>query len=76
MPRSDKVYLPGGRVFHQTRGRGILLDGGHGGQSAYSSPEEMKTTVRGGRIADDIVKRVQELRPREIHIPKRGNIKF
>ncbi len=73
---NQKFYLAGRKVHLKGKGvTDILLDGGKGGQSFYSSPEEMKA-VNGGGLTEAALKRLQELRPKAISVVKRANIRF
>jgi hypothetical protein len=52
MVNARKVYFRHGVVRVNGKGVGaVLLDGGHGGQSSYSSLADMVGTVRGGSIS-------------------------
>ena len=74
---NQKFYLAGRKVHLKGKGvTDILLDGGKGGQSFYSSPEEMKATVNGGGLTEAALRRLQELRPKAISVVKRANIRF
>ena len=77
---TKKMYI-NGKVVHP-RGGGILLDGKRGVEAtANASPhvgivEPGHIAVKGNGLTSLALKRLEELRPREIGIPKRPNIKF
>ena len=76
---AKKTYI-NGKVVHP-RGGGILLDGKRIVEAAAdASPHvgivEPERISKGNGLTKLALKRLEELRPREIGIPKRPNIKF
>ena len=73
---AKKKYI-NGKVVH-ARGGGILLDAKRVVESTphigVVEPEQI--AVKGNGLTSLALKRLEELRPREIGIPKRPNIKF
>ena len=75
---AKKTYI-NGKVVHP-RGGGILLDGKRSDPVADTSPHigvvEPERVSKGNGLTSLALKRLEELRPRELGIPKRPNIKF
>ncbi len=78
MAREKHVYI-NGKVVHP-RGGGILLDGKRSDPVADTSPHigvvELPHVAKGNGLSSLALRRLEELRPRELGIPKRPNIKF
>ena len=74
---AKKTYISG-KVIHP-RGGGILLDGKRVDpvdMSPHIGIVEPGRVLKGNGLTSLQLKRLEELRPREIGIPKRPNIKF
>jgi len=71
--KHDKTYLPGGRIVHRVKGRGLDLSGAH---LPVVRIKEIEHAVKGGGISEAAIKRLEELRPRIPLVTKRPNIKF
>lgn len=54
----------------------VLLDGGRGGQSAYSSVDEYKRETRGAGLTHEALRRLEQLKPKPLLDGKRANIRF
>jgi len=68
-----KTYLPGGRIVHRVKGRGLNLLGVHLPEKRI---KEIEYAVKGGGISEAAIKRLEELKPRIPLVTKRPNIKF
>ena len=75
---AKKTYI-NGKVVHP-RGGGILLDAKHIAEENPTKVKEIehcdKHIAKGTGLSSIALKRLEALKPREIEIPKRQNIKF
>ena len=70
---NKKTYI-NGKILHP-RGGTILLDTKHV-EPFLPAVKEIEKVVKRSGLTDVALKRLEALKPREIEIPKRQNIKF
>ena len=71
---NKKTYI-NGKVLHP-RGGGMLLDTKHVVEPFLLPVKEIEKVVKRSGLTEVALKRLEALKPREIEIPKRQNIKF